>query len=391
MALPIPLGQAESATLEFKGADASLGNVAREVVALLNAGVGGEIWWGVREEQGRAIAEDPFPDGAARRRDLQNHLIDTIEPSPLVEREVSLESVPASGGGELLCIRIKRPGPGRAPFAQFKDQGRRYWIRAGDRVRIMSRQDLAEAFGLGRPNADDGEKDLLKEKSKVEAEKTPCFWMMVQPVGLNDLDLDIQDPALRELLTKPEKTRNRSSAWTFVFEMAKPKPGPTGLRNGDEQEGAIEIRRTGAVWFKVPQARLEDFHRPHEIYPDALLEFPVSVMRLASVLLERWGGGVDDVLVDFALVGFGAWSLRAGSPRSPAYSYNRISRPRTLEGVDVLVRPKPFHFKKEEVVGEPDRCGLRLISFVYEAFGHLEDAIPPEFDRRRGTLFLPLG
>jgi hypothetical protein len=136
MSAAIPMGQPESATLELKGSQSRPVDIARGVVAFLNADAGGEIWWGLKEAQGRAVAEDPFSDGAARRRDLQNHLIDTIEPSPLIDGEVSLELVPAGGAGELMCIRIKRARPGRTPFAQFKDQGRRYWIRSGDRTRI---------------------------------------------------------------------------------------------------------------------------------------------------------------------------------------------------------------------------------------------------------------
>jgi len=89
----IPLGKREGEKLELKGPDSRPIDIAREVVAFLNA-EGGELWWGVKETDGRSAATEPFQDGDARKRDLQNHLIDTLEPSPTIPEEVDIALVP---------------------------------------------------------------------------------------------------------------------------------------------------------------------------------------------------------------------------------------------------------------------------------------------------------
>ena len=211
---------------------------------------------------------------------------------------------------------------------------------------------------------------------------------MVQPVP--EFELEPQDEALAELLTNPAATGNRrNSAWNFVLELSRPKLGRHGLRNGnDDDVGYIEVQRSGAVVFKIPLERLENLDHEHQIQPYALLEFPVSVIRLAAKVLERWGPDASVVLVDFAFVGLRGWSLRRGSPQSPS---GRFGPPPEFKEFDDLVPPKPFRFKREDLIEEPDRCGLRLITFVYEAFGHPAKDIPPELDPGTGTLVLPPG
>jgi hypothetical protein len=376
----IPLGKQESVKLEFKGSDSRPIDIAREVVAFLNA-QGGELWWGVKEVDGRAAATEPFQDGEVRKRDLQNHLIDTLEPSPIIPEEVEIELRP-EGVGFVIRIQVKPSPRGRSPVAQLKDKGRRYWLRVGDRVRMMSREEIAAKFAGKAQESQGIEKQLLADRERVQSKKNPCFWLKVVP----DPELDIQSfgEEGKAFLTNPATTGNRSSGWTFVRELIYPQPFANGLRLKDAFE-EVKLHFTGAIAFTMPLDRLHWKGAEHEIWPYALLEYPVSVMRLAAKLFEKWGAGISEILVDFAFVGLRGWTLWGGSPRDPS---GRFRPPPPFEEDD-LVPEKPFRFTREEIITEPDRCGLRLITFIYRAFGYEESDVPPEFDRKTGVLVIP--
>jgi Putative DNA-binding domain len=376
----IPLGKRESVKLEFKGPDSRPIDIAREVVAFLNA-EGGELWWGVKEADGKAAATEPFQDGEARKRDLQNHLIDTLEPSPTIPGEVDIDLVP-EGDSSIIRIQVKPAPRGRSPVAQLKDHGRRYWLRVGDRVRMMSREEIRTKFTKGSEASQEIEQQLLADREEVRIKKKPCLWLKIVPDAEMDIRFGDEEKAL---LTDPAATGNRSSGWNFIRELGYPRPFARGLRLRDEFE-EVEMFGTGTIVLSATLARLHWKGGENEIWPFALVEYPVSVMRLAAKLFEKWGSDISEILVDFAFVGLRGWTLRGGSPSAPS---GRFRSPAVYEEDNDLNPPKPFRFTREEITTEPDRCGLRLITFIYRAFGYEESAIPPEFDRKTGVLVIP--
>jgi hypothetical protein len=213
--------------------------------------------------------------------------------------------------------------------------------------------------------------------------KDPCFWLKIAP----DPELHIRSfgDEGNALLTDPAKTGNRSSGWNFIRELIYPQLFANGLRLKDAFEEVV-LHFTGAIVFTMPLDRLHWKGGEHEIWPYALLEYPVSVMRLAAKLFEKWGAGTSDILVDFTFVGLRGWTLWKGSPRDPSV---RFRPPHAFEEDNDLFPEKPFRFKREDIVNEPDRCGLRLITYIYRAFGYEESDVPPEFDRKTGVLVIP--
>jgi hypothetical protein len=245
----------------------------------------------------------------------------------------------------------------------------------------MSREEIAAKFTKGSEASQEIEQQLLADRECVLNKKDPCFWLKIVP----DSELDIRfDDEEKALLTDPAKTGNRSSGWTFVRELIHPQRFANGLRLKDAFEEVV-LHFTGAIAFTMPLDRLHWKGAEHEIWPYALLEYPVSVMRLAAKLFEKWGAGISEILVDFAFVGLRDWTLWGGSPRDPS---GRFRPPPPFEEDD-LVPAKPFRFTKEEIITEPDRCGLRLITSIYRAFGYEESGVPPEFDRKTGVLVIP--
>lgn len=406
MKVRIPLGQVEGQRLEFKGREALKKPqlLSRAVVAMLNAD-GGDVWVGLREEGGRAVQVEPVVDARAKMGSLWNHLIDTIDPPPLSgeKGEIKVESVPASEDEEVLRIRVA-PGE-RGPYAQLKEGGRFFFIRAGDRVRSMTREEIAQGF-QSEPRANSADdsasnkalESLRREREGLQDLGKELFWIRLQPEA--DLDLDLQSPELKRLLVDPAASGNRSSGWMVVNPYLEPKLEGGSLSIEHEHYGSTRVYRNGCLEYRGPLDRLrhENPGGPRlQIYPFALLELPVSLMRLGAHVystihdkpsergprakIKRLADG--RVWADLGLFNIMGWKLLPYSPR--AYGYLFKHEEKTFPGKSLLL-DRQLAFNVEEVVGEPDRCAFRLIQQVYQAFGYSEDRIPSEFDQTSGKL-----
>ena len=206
----ILLGQPESHTLEFKAAASlrRLGGIAREVVGLLNAD-GGDIWIGVRDQDGRAVAIEEIPRAEQELARIRDHLLDTIEPIVQLEDEVKLF---VQGG--IIHLAVQRGED--PPYAQRED-GRRFLKRAGPRLREMSRQEIAEAFKQPLEREDRDRKmveetivRLLREQASEGASKEQLWLRLVPLPGMN-LDFDDQETVqrFRTWLTDATATGNQ--------------------------------------------------------------------------------------------------------------------------------------------------------------------------------------
>jgi hypothetical protein len=252
----------------------------------------------------------------------------------------------------------------------------------------MTREEIAEAFSAGANRAN-VEKVVSDSRKAVQERRQPCFWMRLQPHPELRKEVPLGSPDLRAMLMDPAATGNRRLGWNFVKELTEPKLGARGLRHayeaGDEH---TLVGRDGTIEFQTPLERLHWQGSERELGPYALMELPVSLLRLGAAFFGKFGDGVSDVYVDFLFVGLHGWKLREGSPRSPASPLHTTS---TFEETDDLAPVRPFRFSRAELIAEPDWCAFRILTFVYEAFGFGEDAIPPEFDRTSRRLDIPRG
>ncbi len=418
----IPLGQEESVGLEFKAPEALKrpGIIARSVVAMLNA-EGGEIWIGLGESGGRAVEVQPIANADSERERLWNHLVDTIEPSPLGE-EVALEVVSAESG-HILQIQIHPDGE-RRPYAQLKEGGRHFVVRTGARIRPMTRDEvLGSTSGRGERivSLSDPFKILQHEREELLGSKNPMFWIRLQPN--RELGIDIQSPKLERYLGDPTLSGSRASGWTF----ANPYVGLRLEQNrrilGDEQWGRTIVERSGAIDHRIQLGRMAHSpgeQGPQEVHPYALLEKTVSLFRLAKAVyldqelnsdatpvpastkmkvhvikhrLSRLVKVNFQLVVGVALISTRGWKLRAYSPRSYSFlfEHHKVKGFEHLQGKlegDFLLE-RPLAFESNELISAPDRCAFRVLSRIYEGFGLAEDKIPSEFDRKRGLLIMP--
>jgi hypothetical protein len=357
----IPLGKKEDLHLELKGADSLKDpeKIAREVVAMLNAD-GGDVWVGLREEDGTAVAVEEIPDAERESRRLHDYLVDVIEPPPN-SREVSVSVTE----GKLLRIATD-PSSDRKPYAFLRKGGRHYVIRTGDRIRPMTREEVLAKPGAGvDARIEQAKATILAEREEVLAGGGQVFWLRFEP-GV-EASLDIQAQSLEEILQDPRASGNIPAGWHFSQFLTRPQIQQDVLVAADQLR-TVKVRRNGGLAFIALLKALETrFLRmeENEIYPPSFVEYIVSTFKMARVIYRNVLRPQDTVVVDLLLAGANGWKLRAGW-----YSERRIMQSKDL----VLTQPLTFLFR--EIAEEPDRCGYRLIERVYEAFGLRREDIP---------------
>ena len=212
-----------------------------------------------------------------------------------------------------------------------------------------------------------------REKASVGP---PGLWMSVRPGP--GLPIDVQSAELATLLTDARKVGHRPTGWSYVSTL-----GYRQLNAASAFTEAPGYQRTavfgdGRIELWCAFERLNHSNVPEAIYPFALIELPLSVLRLAKHVLEL-AQSSGEVLVDLAMFGAEGRTLLPGSPQG--FSPNP---PGKLDG-DLLL-PQPLRFTVDELRASPEKCNLRLITVVYQAFGLERDDLPAEIDRHHRVL-----
>ena len=396
MSWKIPLGEREGLTLEFKGQEILRRphRIAREVVAFLNA-AGGRVWIGIEEEGGAAARVKGIADIEACRARLRDHLLDTIEPAPGAN-EVEVRVVKDDQGGAVLVVVVSVDrNQRRGPYAMLHEGGRHYVIRFDDRTRPMERDEIAMRFGENRGSEQATKEDtskLLLQRLREDNEnrRFSGMWLGLRP----DRDLDLRvDSALGREYLDPTRTGNRRMGWGYTGSVTEIKTLPRGIQFSRANSIRTDVLETGEIYFRAPMEALRHGTPADkkEIHPLALVEFPTSVLRLASSILGvAEAAGADFVFATMALLGVEGYLLLPFSPGAHGYRLSHPGcdhQPRYDRGKDLVVEP-PLSFRREEITKEPDRCALRLLIKVYRSFGYEEELLPREFDRATGRLLL---
>jgi hypothetical protein len=397
----LPLGQRESAELEFKGSDAigDLAIIGRAAVALLNAS-GGTLWIGIEENEGIAVNAPGLTNAEPERRRILDYLVDSIEPPPTHE-EIEAKLVAADEAGTRQAVRLcLAPQDGRRPYALVRRHARHYLKRFDARARYMTRAEIEEDFRRERqPKTDAVEelKDRLRaRREELQRAGRSVLWLSVGTAA--PLDLDLQDERYRHLFTNPAASNNRAAGWNAITPYREPALSADRL-----QQNGMTLWSNAWLELQFPIENLNWKGEENEIYPFAFIEYTVSMFRLAGVVyqdeLEPEGALTRQaqILADLGLFRVSSWQLRPHSPRSIGYLRSGfdnevvadapLRRPGHPEVEDVLLhQPHPFY--AHELIDEPDRCAFRIVREIYQAFGYTEDKIPAELDRTTGRLEL---
>jgi hypothetical protein len=367
---------------------------------MLNAG-GGEIWVGIREEGSRATDVEGIPNPQQEWRSLRAYLADTIEPFP-VEGEISVDP---QNWEQATVLRLKiQPSGRRGPYAYLQNGGRYFVTRQGSHNRWMDREEI---FGRPREVRPDTLAAVMAVSAEVKhtqealQEGEDLFWLRLQPT--RDLRLNLEEIEESDLLLDPTASGNRRAGFVSFASVAGFGPrvvrttsGKAHLEVGRRENTWLKVFEDGGVLFTAP---LVDFWSPPRrrddperlLWPYAVLEYPISVFRIASTLYGATGDSrMEDkaavaVVVHLAVFGLSGWTLRPGSPRR--WTLRPPAANPYTEGEDFVLE-RPLVFAAEELE-QPDLCGFRLIQRLYGAYGFSRSQIPEEFDQRVGRLVLP--
>lgn len=412
MTASIPIGEREDERREFKSARALARpeSIAREVVAMLNAG-GGEVWVGLRDEDGVAVELEPIDDAEPARRRLHDSLIDTIDPSPTTE-EMTIDVV----GNDVRILRIAVAGRReRRPYAVLQSGGGRVYVtRVGARIRHLSHEEIHRPADARR---DDDARHRLEEdvRTVIEGASAPSMWVGFEPEERPVSTLDLDKMSDSKFLVKPHSTGNRSTGTNLyrIADLAALDNTRYLTREGGHDGLSWLVARGGSHELKVSEraairllapldaficpeelaARLEVLRGQTVLNPREFLEYPTSVFRLLSAMLRDdalWKGSrPSSFLVALTLVGVDGWYVRP-DPEHPYLTYPVDPRhhqvppevtwqPEAHEGG--ISRVGPLSFPAEQLEQEPDECAYRLLRRVFADFGYAEDEIRA-FDRK---------
>lgn len=383
------IGQREGQRLAFKGREKldDREQLGLEVVAFLNA-EGGNLYIGVREEDGRAVAIEGVDDVEGQIDKLANYLVDSIEPSPgAQELEMSREVF----GEEGPILRVGVSAGVNGPYALTgKKRGRRFYTRFGARKRPMGREELAAAFaGSSRDESPVGKarRTLLVDRDELQQTSKEWFWVGIQPA--ENAGLDLHESAFSRYLRDPDAIGvPRDLASFHVPFEPEPRQGRLVARAipFDRLVKETELRADGGIRFQsVINHLYQHAHgsSPRWINSEVLIGVPLSLFRLAAAALHGKLEPTDPLVVDLALLGVG----REGARLMPGHW--RVPGPGRSAGAfdegEDLTLIAPLEFTFGEIVEEPERCVFRLLRPVYESFGLREDAIPISLERPAGT------
>lgn len=378
-----PIGEPETERLEFKAAEAMKhpDSIVRAVVAMLNS-AGGAVWVGVGEQGGKAVSVQQLTDPERARVVLRDKMVELIEPTP-----VGLVDPMVTGG--VVAVRVKR-GSDR-PYALKSGNSREYLGRFGDRTRLLSYEELREAFSGNGKKSHQEVRTARKQIAKLRKECGPGLALIA--VQLPETQISTGDAlikqSLQRLLQDHSTTGSRRMGWTFHSERAEVAfrrhalVATVGL--GDE----VRVTPRGEVVFTAVPNRLtwpgsKGPVAERDVHPIVLVELVTSAVRIlkqlsAGPLSERQP---KQWLMHLALLGMQGWTLVGGSPLrwSVGAQVGKLEEGE-YSGPDVL-------FDRVELENEPDRIALTLLKQLYADFGLSTDQIPPEFDQELGVLRL---
>jgi hypothetical protein len=313
------------------------------------------------------------------RRSILDHLVGVIEPS-FTQDEVAVTCV-----GSLIQVTVKK---GAHPPYAVRDGGRHFLTRIDDRLNEMTREQIREAFRAAEGNRTQNLAEARERlrKAQKEALTTESLWLALSPSPKLDIRLSDSLQLLQTWMTDPVATGNRRSGWTFVTNLRRSFIRGDLLQHGEDKDWMrTTISERGEVAFVVDPSAVSILTiAKKQFRPEALLEYPVSVFRLMSKLLARFGkdSAASKVVAAFSMNGIKGWTLFPGSSQEPT----RWPEPKTYEASELQIDPERLEFDAKLLMEHPDRCALRLIRLVYGELGFEIDAIPREFDQQRGVL-----
>jgi hypothetical protein len=201
------------------------------------------------------------------------------------------------------------------------------------------------------------------------------FRITATPAALGEVSANLDQPSLRKLLEEPPSPNSRWAGWD-VKPLPPLKRNALGFENERTDFHHLKFIKNGHLefWTAIDesfcwQQSEEEFKKHPRLYPYAVVEHPVSFVRLYRALANLLKVECD-VLFQMQYLNVRGAILLPFAPESvgfmsPMHPVKPLGRDRLL-----------FERKKFPHDFDPDPCALDLISDLYYEFGYGREHIP---------------
>ncbi len=361
-------GVRESQTLEYKRevygrGDEEIREMLRDISSIANA-FGGDLLIGVDEDkEGVAVALPGVENAEVEAQRIVSSSLSNIQ-----ERIPGLMAwpVPLQSGSSVIVVRIPRSL--RAPhLVTFKGLNQ-FWARH-DRQKIpMSIHEVRDVCLRVEELMERLERFLEKRKREIleEIDATPYYVITVTPIFVGTEVVEIGDQKVRGLLSNPPD--QRYGGWT-VPTGCHPEPTLNGLKTEVRDRTTLELFRNGHVELRVKidqdsfcRQQLEIEGRQYRaLYPYALVEYPISLLRLSKAIYACLG------LTDLKVICLSLYNINEFT----------LSRYATNDLVESYYGPRLWHKQHLEIpakqvpsLDEPDKVAKEFVDRIWQAFGY---------------------
>ena len=406
-------------TIDHKG-DGDRLETLKDIVSLANGG-GGYLIIGIRDKNGQAVRFEPEMVGDVDRIEkslkslCMDHIEDRIDGLEVVARHVK--------GNPIVIVRV--PPSSRIPHMATYLHKTIFYSRYSDGKREMTLAEIREAFqkdflarkltnieaAIGSLLATQTEsqaqqhdekiikhitesasggasyapqilslsqgtavRDVLYGTMEKEIAKQPFFWMMACPEYPRKKFFDIDSGNIKSLLENPPgSTPNgwNMEAMTFPFRRVG-----MGLVRGDKRYERLSLFENGAMEFLTPlnthfcwRQDEEEFKKNPQLYPYAVVEYPVTFLRLYRAILELIQDK-ENIFVYLSYKNLKGYSLKPYLPNVVGYEFpSRDIIP--FKDVDLnLDATVAADFRPDKVAHD------EFLRYVYSQFGYPPEVIP---------------
>ena len=250
--------------------------------------------------------------------------------------------------------------------------------------RTLTRSDekkkLTEALETGASDAllrgGDGDvvAEVTRERFETEVGNSPYLWVSATAGAPRRHLIALDQPKIASAVSQPPGSR--PNGWNMEGLDYKRSRSINGVELGAKESGYLRVYENGHLEFWTAigeafcwrQSEEERRIRPR-LYPYAVVEYPVSFLRLALAVLNR-AGYSGEVLIQLQYRNIGGYILRPGRPEeigfeSPLVSSTPFAEPHLLVGPMRVLGSR-----------DPDEVGFDLLKSVYRAFGVDVEGIP---------------
>lgn len=216
---------------------------------------------------------------------------------------------------------------------------------------------------------------IMQEDFEARVGLRRSFRITATPVSLGDVSANLDDKRIPELLENPPNPHSRYAGWD-VKPLPPLKRNALGFENGRVDFHHMSLVKNGHLEFwtaidhyfcwQQPEKEMEVHPR---LYPYAVVEHPVSFVRLFRALVDLLGIQGEIIFQMEYLNVRGAILL--------PYRPESIGFIAPLEPITPLARDRlVFEKKRRKANFDPDPTALEIILDLYYEFGYSREHVP---------------